>query len=135
MAQGLDPAVVNMIKNLEEKTGKSIDHWIGVVQSSGLAKHGELVAMLKSQHGLGHGYANMVVHVAQSSAAFSAPADDLVAAAFAGLTLLIWILIQMLLLRSATWLQLGYLAIAVGVIAEAIRQELRSTRPLAPAHP
>jgi len=49
-----------MIAGLKEKTGKSLDEWLRVLRSSGLAKHKEMVTLLKTQHGLTHGYANMV---------------------------------------------------------------------------
>jgi hypothetical protein len=54
------------------------------VRGSGLAKHGEIVKMLKSDHGLGHGYANLVAHKALKSDAGSAQEDDLIAAMYAG---------------------------------------------------
>ena len=53
-----------MIANLPEKTGRSLEAWIQVVRESGLEKHGQVVAMLK-EHGMGHGYANLVAHMAK----------------------------------------------------------------------
>jgi len=50
----------SMIKNLEEKTGKNLEAWVKVARASNLAKHGQIVGFLKSDHGLGHGYANLV---------------------------------------------------------------------------
>ena len=47
--------------NLAEKTGRSMPEWIGVVEASGLSKHGEILAWLKTEHGLGHGHANALV--------------------------------------------------------------------------
>jgi len=44
-----------MIDNLATKTGKSLADWVGVVKKSGLSKHGEIVAKLKQDHGIGHG--------------------------------------------------------------------------------
>ena len=67
MAKSPDEIVRDMIANLKEKTGKSIDEWKPVVAASGLQKHGELVKFLKETHGLGHGFANMIVHVIQES--------------------------------------------------------------------
>jgi predicted transport protein len=58
----LDDAVSNMIANLESKTGKSLADWVKLVQAEKLEKHGERVTFLKSKHGLGHGYANLVAH-------------------------------------------------------------------------
>jgi predicted transport protein len=66
------------VKNLEEKTGKKIDEWIKIVQNSKLEKHGELVNMLKEKYGIGHGYANMVVHTAKQSHAGFAEEEDLI---------------------------------------------------------
>ncbi len=80
----MDPAVEKMVKNLEAKTGKTLEHWIGLVEKSNLEKHGEIVKMLKSEHGMGHGYANMVVHMAKKSAAFTSENTDLVSEQYKG---------------------------------------------------
>ncbi len=81
-----DPAaeLANMAANLEAKTGRSLDGWTGVAKASGHAKHKVLVDWLKAEHGLGHGYANLVAHKTFQSDAGSADADDLVEAMFAG---------------------------------------------------
>jgi predicted transport protein len=71
-------AIDTQVKNLEEKTGKNLDEWIHIVNSSGLEKHGEMVAMLKEKHGMGHGYANMVVHLAKQSHAGFSEAETLI---------------------------------------------------------
>jgi predicted transport protein len=85
MAGKIDQAITNMIKNLEEKTGKSIAEWVAIVKKSGAAKHGEVVKHLKEKHGLTHGYANMVAHTAAGNQGDDKPADDdLVAAQYAG---------------------------------------------------
>lgn len=47
--------------SIEAKYGKPVSHWLDLVQASPLQKHTELVAMLKSEHGLGHGHANALV--------------------------------------------------------------------------
>ncbi len=57
----MDSAMQKMIDNLEENTGKSLGYWTELVQESGIEKHGAIVKMLKEDHGLGHGYANMLV--------------------------------------------------------------------------
>jgi len=44
--------------NLLEKTGKTMPEWLEVVEETGLEKHGEIVAFLKSEHGMTHGFAN-----------------------------------------------------------------------------
>ena len=77
-------AVENQVKNLEEKTGKPISEWISIVNNSGLEKHGELVSMLKEKYGIGHGYANMVVHKAKETGAASSPDEALVTEQYKG---------------------------------------------------
>jgi len=74
----------SMLGNVEEKTGKPLAHWLKVVAKSGLDKHGAIVKMLKADHGMTHGYANLVAHEARSSAAIHADDADLVASQYAG---------------------------------------------------
>ena len=57
--------IEKMIQNLEAKTGKSLKEWVAVVQEANLTKHMEKVNLLKKEHGLTHGYANMIVHTAK----------------------------------------------------------------------
>lgn len=73
-----------MAENLRTKTGKTLDEWIAVARASGIGAHMALVNHLKAEHGLGHGYANMIVHAANASSAASHDDDALVAAAFDG---------------------------------------------------
>lgn len=47
--------------SIEKTYGQPIQHWKDIIRSSGLTKHMELVAMLKNDHGLGHGHANALV--------------------------------------------------------------------------
>jgi hypothetical protein len=47
--------------SIEKKYGQPIAHWQQIVRSGYPAKHMELVALLKDQHGMGHGHANAVV--------------------------------------------------------------------------
>lgn len=46
---------------IEKKYGRSIEEWQKLVREHGSSRHMELVAMLKDQHGLGHGHANAIV--------------------------------------------------------------------------
>jgi hypothetical protein len=82
----MDEATRTMIANLEAKTGVTVAEWTNRISKSGKAKHGELVAWLKGEHGLTHGYANLLVHLAKGSAAETSGASDdaLVEAMFAG---------------------------------------------------
>ena len=47
--------------SIEKKYGRPIAEWKAIVRAARPAKHMELVAMLKEQHGMGHGHANAVV--------------------------------------------------------------------------
>ncbi len=47
--------------SIEAKYGQSIAHWKAIIRAALPAKHMELVAMLKDQHGLSHGHANAIV--------------------------------------------------------------------------
>jgi len=49
-----------MIKNMIDKTGKSIDEWIEIVKKQNFVKHNEIVAFLKKDFLLTHGYANLI---------------------------------------------------------------------------
>jgi len=68
----LKKAELSQIRNLEEKTGKKMETWIGIARSCGHEKHGEILNHLKTVYGLGHGYANLVVHHAKQSHAGAA---------------------------------------------------------------
>ena len=76
--------IANMMANLEAKTGKSLDSWIAAVRASGHEKHKAVVDWLKAEHGLGHGYANMVAHKTFASDAGSSEDDALMEVMFAG---------------------------------------------------
>jgi hypothetical protein len=47
--------------SIEKKYGQPIDHWLKLVAECKDMKHMEIVAWLKSGHGLGHGHANAIV--------------------------------------------------------------------------
>ena len=77
-----------MVANLKAKTGKTLPQWLKITKASGLEKHGAIVKLLKSEHGMTHGFANLVAHhhLGSPSVTGSAQAggDDLVAAQYAG---------------------------------------------------
>jgi hypothetical protein len=53
--------------SIEKTYGKPIAHWMALLAVLGERKHMEMVAWLKTEHGLGHGHANALVahHLAQ----------------------------------------------------------------------
>jgi hypothetical protein len=47
--------------SIEKKYGKPIAHWKFLLKKMKSAKHSEMVAMLKTDHEMGHGHANAIV--------------------------------------------------------------------------
>lgn len=92
MQDKIAQATQNMIKNLEEMTGITLDEWVRIVRDSGTEKVGERINFLKSKHGLTHGYANLIALIAKDRETASEtpadPVDALFAGAKAGLRLL-----------------------------------------------
>jgi len=84
MAKSPEAMAQAMIANLKEKTGKTLEQWLKVVGRSGLEKHGEIVKHLKTEHGVTHGFANLIVHKAREQSAPASSGDDLVEAQYAG---------------------------------------------------
>ncbi len=84
MAQTPEEMAATMINNLPEKTGKSLSQWLKIVNKTKLAKHGEIVKHLKSEHGVTHGFANLIASKALESGAPAAGDTDLVDAQYAG---------------------------------------------------
>lgn len=81
----MDKALETMLANLQKNTGKSLDEWVAVVHGTGLSKHSDIIAFLKTEHQFGHGFANLVAHSALKSDAVSmSETTDLVAEQYAG---------------------------------------------------
>ncbi len=49
-----------MRNNIPEKTGKQQAEWNSIIKASKLEKHGQIVKMLKADHGVTHGFANLL---------------------------------------------------------------------------
>lgn len=47
--------------SIEKKYGKPIAEWQALIRTRLPARHMELVAWLKAEHGMGHGHANALV--------------------------------------------------------------------------
>ncbi len=63
----VEQAYETQLKNIQTKTGKSLEELTQVIQNSGLAKHSEIRSMLIDKFGLGYGDANTPVHFARNS--------------------------------------------------------------------
>ena len=71
-----------MLDNIPEKTGKTLAQWFAVLADSGCQKHGEMMKLLKTEHGLTHGFANLIALTFRNRDA--APDTDPVAQQYAG---------------------------------------------------
>lgn len=56
----VDKGLAAQIRNIEQQYGKPLSEWIAIVQESGLTKHSDIVAVLKSQYGMTHSSAHRV---------------------------------------------------------------------------
>lgn len=86
MAKNPEDMAASMIANMKEKTGKTLPQWLKITKATKLAKHGEIVKLLKSEHDVTHGFANLIAHKTLESDAGSAAGggDDLVAQQYSG---------------------------------------------------
>ena len=82
MSTSPDKALATMLENIPEKTGKKLDQWLKLIASTKLEKHGQIVTFLKTDHGVTHGFANLIAKKALEK---DGDADvDLVAAQYSG---------------------------------------------------
>ena len=83
MAKTPEEMAASMVANLPEKTGKDLPTWLDITRASGLTKHGQIVSLLKKEHGVTHGFANLIAH--HTLAGEQGPTDDdQLAAQYAG---------------------------------------------------
>ena len=52
--------------SIEKTYGKPISHWMTILKKHKTKTHMEMVAVLKTDHAMGHGHANAVVAVFRS---------------------------------------------------------------------
>jgi hypothetical protein len=73
----VDKALETQLKNIQARTGKTLEQLADLLRKSGLTRHSELRDMLKRDLGLGHGDANTVVHAClRTDGASAAAAKD-----------------------------------------------------------
>jgi predicted transport protein len=81
----MEKAVVTMIENLKEKTGRSLEEWKTLIAENGLSKHGEIVKFLKETHNITHGYASEIaLKVLGSDADSMNDTDELIVSQYKG---------------------------------------------------
>lgn len=73
----------SMIKNMKEKTGKTLEEWLPIARAAGIEKQRALLNHLKNEYGVTYGFANLIAMKALQKD--DAPVgDDLVTAQYAG---------------------------------------------------
>jgi len=86
----VDKAIETQLKNIQTKTGKTLNQLGEILRKSGFTKHGELRDFAKRELGLGHGDANTLVHTclksdgASAAAATGATTGDVLAEIYSG---------------------------------------------------
>ena len=64
----INKAIENQLKNIQTRTGKSLEELFAIFTSSGLKKHGEVRSLFIKELGLGYGDANTLAsHFLQSN--------------------------------------------------------------------
>jgi hypothetical protein len=76
--------IAAQIRNIEARYGKPMPEWFALIAASGLAKHTEVVAMLKADHGMTHGAAHRVSLLARQAAAPVPASNDPADALYTG---------------------------------------------------
>lgn len=79
----VDAGTQTMIDNLPAKTARSLADWFAVLDAAAIPRHAAAVSHLKAEHGLTHGYANLVVTMHRSQGAPQG-GDDLVDVQYSG---------------------------------------------------
>jgi hypothetical protein len=80
----VEQGLQSLIQNIEAKYGRPMDDWVELIRASGRTRHGEIVAMLKTEYGLSHGAANRVALVALHALAPKDETTDPEVALYAG---------------------------------------------------
>jgi len=68
-----DPQAESMLRNIPEKTGKTLEQWFKLLEEKGLEKHGDMMKLLKGEYGVTHGFANTIVLLYRERAQGGAP--------------------------------------------------------------
>ena len=86
----IDKATQTQLRNIQTRTGKTLDKLFALIRESGLTKHGQILQMLKRDLGMGHGDANALAGAYLKSgeqgggSAGEASPDDVLGAVYAG---------------------------------------------------
>ena len=75
MSPYVEEQLNTMIKNMPEKTGKSIEEWFAVLKEANLAKHGEMMKLLKVEYSVTHGFAGTIVQLYRQNLECGPPSE------------------------------------------------------------
>lgn len=84
MAKSPEELAQTMIANMADKTGKSLPQWLKIVGKADFSKHREILNFLKQEHGVTHGFANMIAFKALEQKQPAAAPVDLIEAQYGG---------------------------------------------------
>ena len=59
----VEQATLTQLKNIQQRTGKTLEELYVFIRQSGLVRHGEICEMLKRELGMGHGDALFQDHI------------------------------------------------------------------------
>ena len=77
----MDKVLQTMIKNMPEKTGKSLEEWQKILNKKSFTTHSEAVKFLKTDYKVTHGFANTIVSLSKQE---NTSDIDLIAAQYKG---------------------------------------------------
>ena len=80
----MDSQTQAMIDNLPARTGRSLQEWYAVLSTADPGTHGTGLRLLKTEHGVSHGYANLIMTMYRSRDAAPSSDEDLVDAQYSG---------------------------------------------------
>jgi predicted transport protein len=82
MAKSDEELMDGMKNGLMARTGQPLEHWVALVQASGLDKFSDQMALLKTAHGIGHGHASFICQAAKGR--FEADPNDMLDGQYKG---------------------------------------------------
>jgi hypothetical protein len=80
----VDAATRSMIDHMPARTGRSLEEWFLVLDAHPYEKHAQGMALLKSEYGMSHGFANLVVARHRDRRSAPVTGDALVDAQYTG---------------------------------------------------
>lgn len=72
----VEDGLQTQIRNIETTYKRPLREWFAIIEGSGLTKHTDVVALLKTRHGMAHGAAHRVSLVERQSRAAEASSAD-----------------------------------------------------------